>query len=192
MATKSEVQIYVSGMFNAVQRDELNTDLTGYGANFYDMVGVQHGQDDDGTPISVQKRVTYVVTDEGGAGEAAGVYEEKITNDVDRDLVSASGLLSDIRRIAVNNDMQYRVYAAAANAAKNVLNEGSGVANHTERSKLATDVLVNSSNWVGAFSWYVGMNATVQSAGGSASDSDLNYICQSEFPWTEISTAIYA
>lgn len=191
MATKAEVEAYLAGKYT-VQSTALNNDLTGNGANFYDSICLEFGEATDGTiDLAMQRRVTWVVYDEGGAGENAAIYKDVADNAADKSLATATGALIDQYKIANNTTMIQRVSQAAQKSARDIITEDPGTTNHAERLKLAIDVIKNIGEWQTVFSTYVAANATVQSAGGAATDSDLQYVCSTEFPWTSVAVSIY-
>jgi hypothetical protein len=190
MSTKSDIQTYLNNKYT-VQKTESNTSLSGDGANFYDSTCIEWGAASDGTDICLQRRVTWVVYDEGGAGEKAAVYKDIPENQTDKSITSPAGSLLDEYKIAHDVSMIKRIQSGMIYAARNVVNEDDATTNHTERVKLAIDVIKNPDSWINAFASYVGANATIQSAGGSASDSDIEYVCASEFPWDDFAISIY-
>lgn len=191
MAVKQDILDYLSTNF-IIEKTELNASMSSSATNFYDSVVLEFGKDTDGTDICLQKRITWVVYNEGNeVEEAAGLYKKTPSIETDRNLVSVSGSLTDQYKIYSNVETRNRVEGAACKAARNILNESSATSNHEERAKLAIDVLKNPSSWVNAFSRYVAANATIQSSGGSSTDSDLEYVCAVEFPWTEMGIRLY-
>jgi hypothetical protein len=192
MASKQDILDHLNAEY-IVQKSELNTDLSGDGANFYDAIVLEFGKDSTSVDIALQKRITFVVYDEGGAGEKAGIYKKDPGRETERDLVSASGDLIDSYRIINDSNMKHRVEASMLKTAKAVLNDGSAPAS---RKSMAADVLKNPALWLPVFMSYIGLNSTILSAGSGATDTDIDWVCSpgadaNQMGWDSISAILF-
>lgn len=72
--------------------------------------------------------------------------------------------------------LRNRCAAAVAKAAMDVLNEDPGTSNHANRVIWANDALINAEAVAARMFWGVLGNATIATAGESATDNDIEYV----------------
>lgn len=144
------------------------------------------GQDADAGPIAQKRNVNWYVYDEGGAGEAAYYGDRNWRNPESKNATGST--LEAMSAIFGNQALRDRTKAAMLKAAFDVLNEDAGTNNHANRVALAAQAFQAVDTYVDAFMASVANNATVQSAGGAATDNDLQYIVNSN--WDAVANAV--
>lgn len=88
-------------------------------------------------------------------------------------------LYSDIYALRYGGVITDRVVVAIANAATNVLNEAVATANHTNRVVWAKSALNDAPAMAEKMMWAVCANASLQSSGNAALDSDIQFVINS-------------
>jgi len=134
------------------------------------------GQDTNGQPIAQKRNVNWYVYDEGGAGEEAAYGDKDFVNPEDKNPTGSD--LMDINGIYNNADLRKRVTGVIC---KNIRT--------TEDDAVSTAWTEKSSGILDLFMAWVASNATIQANGGSASDSDLEYVVITE-AWSNVVTAL--
>lgn len=87
--------------------------------------------------------------------------------------------LTEIYNLKNSSSLRNRVVVALAAAAEDVRNEAAATTHHAERFTWATDVVLASSNGpeteAKRLMWMFLQNATIQSVGEAATDSDIQF-----------------
>ena len=130
-------------------------------------------------PVGYRQNIHFYVYKEGTGSEVAYYDRDEIRNDVNRDLTTGVNSLAAIYKIYNSSVMRSRIVAAIIQASFDVLNEAPSTTNHAKRllwaGQALSDVTVHTTIMVS----FVSLNATVQIAGGQATDNDLKYIVNS-------------
>lgn len=148
-------------------------DITEFAVNV-----LEKGKTRDDLPMHKGHIIVLSVRDYGGGGEDACV-KNQLPFGTKHGLATSTGALLDIHRIYADKDIRNRVESAISKAAQDVINEDPGTLNHLSRLDWAIDALIRGRNYSEMFSRFVSLNATVQAAGGTATDNDLQYIVNS-------------
>jgi hypothetical protein len=166
MMTKAELLADLA----AKSKEILNTEVveTVGNVNRYISNVFTMGFDSNGAPIAQKRNVNWYVYDEGGAGEAAGYGDREFVNPEDKNPTGSD--LLDVYGIWRNADLRNRVAAVLCNQVRAVLAEDPG---SDDRRRVAKACLQDMNTMVTAFMEYVASNATIQSNGGAATDSDV-------------------
>jgi hypothetical protein len=141
------------------------------------------GGENDATPIAQIYSVYFFVKDEGEGGEVAYYADSGFRNFVERN-PTGSTLLA-IYGIFSNDKLRERVVGAIAKAIR--LKMG-GTPTDNDK-KVVKYSVTNFTGLVDLFMNYVASNGTIQSNGGAASDSDLEYVVQTE-AWALVGSAL--
>jgi hypothetical protein len=143
------------------------------------------GGENDSAPIAQIYSVYFLVYDEGGESEDARYSDSGFKNVVDRN-PTGSTLLA-IYGIFSNDKLRERVVGAIAKAIR--LKMGGTPSDNDKR--IVKYSVTNFTGLVDLFMSYIASNATIQSNGGAASDSDLDYIVQADVEaWGKIGAAL--
>jgi hypothetical protein len=159
----------------AVAQAEDNNSVTWYVVNIFE-TGLS---ETNKKPTAFRKNVHFYVYKEGQGGEGAYYDRDEISNDVNNDVTAGSNSLSAMNKIFSSQSLRGRVSSAIMQAAYDVINEDVGTTNHAKRLLWAGQALSDVTTHVQIMMAFVALNATVQSAGGTASDNDLKYIVNS-------------
>jgi hypothetical protein len=141
------------------------------------------GGENDSVPIAQIYSVYFLVYDEGGAGEDARYSDSGFKNIVERN-PTGSTLLA-IYGIFANDKLRERVVGAIAKAIRSKMG---GTPTDGDKRVVKYSV-THFTGLVDLFMGYVASNGTIQSNGGSASDSDLEYVIQTE-AWALVGSAL--
>lgn len=87
--------------------------------------------------------------------------------------------LIEIYNLSQSDSIKGRVYAAIAKAARDIENEDPGTTNHAERLLWAKDTRSDIDKWVDTMMWDVVSNSTIQTAGETCTDNDLQFVINS-------------
>jgi hypothetical protein len=134
------------------------------------------GQDADAGPIAQKRNINWYVYKEGEGEEAAYYSNRNWQNPEDKD-PTGSTLLS-VQGIYQNHELRKRVTGAIC---KNIRT--------TEDDIVSKEWAANNDGVLNLFMAWVASNATIQSNGGAASDSDLEYVVVTE-AWSNVATAL--
>jgi hypothetical protein len=134
------------------------------------------GQDTNGKPIAQKRNVSWYVYDEDGSEEEAGYGDKDFVNPEDKNPTGSD--LLDINGIYNNADLRKRVTGVICKNIRTTATDAVSTA-WTEKSNEIVDL----------FMAWVASNGTIQSNGGTASDSDLEYVVITE-AWSNVVTAL--
>jgi hypothetical protein len=131
------------------------------------------GQDSDGGPIAQKRNISWYVYDESGGSEAAFYGDRNWKNPEAKNVTGST--LTAIESIYRNQELRTRVTGVIC---KGIRSNGGAV---------ASAWAAGSGGVLDLFMAWVASNATIQSNGGSASDSDLEYVVLTE-AWSDVAT----
>jgi hypothetical protein len=129
-------------------------------------------------PTAYRRNIHFYVYKEGLAEEEAYYDRDELKNDVNRDF-SGSSSLSNIYKIYNSSYLKSRIQAAIIQASFDIINEAKEITIHDKRIMWAGKALSTPSIYTDIMTAFVALNATVQAAGGLATDNDLKYIVYS-------------
>jgi len=132
------------------------------------------GSESDATAIAQKRNISFFVYKEGTGSEVAYYSDEGYRNYEERN-PTGSTLLA-IHGIFNNPKLRERVIGEIA---KSVRIKMSGSPSDADK-KVVKAVLTDINGLVDLFMVYVASNGTIQANGGAASDSDLDYVVQTE------------
>lgn len=130
-------------------------------------------------PTASRRNIHFYVSKEGTIEETAHYDRDELRNEVDRDITTGSASLSAIFKIYNSSSIKSRVTAAILQASLDILNEAPETVNHAKRLLWAGQALSDATVHTTIMTSFVALNATVQAAGGLATDNDLKYIVNS-------------
>jgi hypothetical protein len=157
-----------------------NSVLNSMNVNQYSIDGFSVGKSEKNRfDIAQGVKFTFYVYDEGGPSEKAYFHASDPINLNKKDVSTTTGTLEDVSKIFNSLEIRRRVEVATAKAANDILNESPSTQNHLERELLAFSILTNVDQYTEVFSWFVALNPTIQSAGGEATDNDIQYVVNS-------------
>lgn len=134
-----------------------------------------NGEDSNAVPIAQKRNISWYVYDEGGAGETAYYSDRSFINPEAKNATGSD--LADIEAIYNNQSLRSRVTGVIC---KGIRASGGAVAKYW---------VTDSAGVINIFMSWVASNATIQSNGGAASDSDLEYVVLTE-AWSNIETVL--
>lgn len=142
------------------------------------------GQDSNGQPISQKRNVNFYVYKEGqGEDEEAGYKDSDFTNPEDKNPTGST--LNIINGIYRNNALRNRVIGVICKQVRARL----AASPSNDELYLCKLCLQNLDQMTNAFMEYVASNGTIQANGGTASDSDLEYVVMTE-AWAKVADAV--
>jgi len=143
------------------------------------------GAENDAAPIGQIYSIYFLVKDEGEAGEIAYYLGNGFKNLMDRNPTGST--LTAIYGIFNNSVLRERVIAGITKVIR--LKTESPATPTDADNKVAQAFALNLNGLADLFMGYVASNATIQANGGSATDSDLEYVIQTE-AWDLIAAAL--
>lgn len=135
-------------------------------------------------PTGLRKTVRYYVLDRGKANEAAFYMQAEPITQADNDVSAKDTSLLSIYRVYASSVLRQKVQAAMVKAAFNIMNEAISVEDHDKRLSWAGLVLAGNALVLNVMMAFVSQNATVQAAGGQATDNDIEWIVSSSIAYT--------
>ena len=175
---KSELITDLESIYAAVGSPQLLETVDGVG--WYIVNVFETGKSDlSKKETGYRKNINFYVIDEGGAGEAAYYSRSEPVNSVNEDVTTASGDLISVSKIYSSPSLTSRTRAAILCASLDIINEAPETVNHAKRLLWAGAALLNIEDYTKAMMSFVATNATIQSAGGTATDNDLKYVVNS-------------
>lgn len=141
------------------------------------------GAENDGVGIAQKYDVYFFVKDEGEAGEVAYYADSGFKNFVERNPTGSTSVA--IYGIFSNNKLRERVIGAIAKAVRAKLVSPGGDAD----KRVVHHYVENLNGLTDLFMAYVASNGTIQSNGGTATDSDIDFVVQTE-AWALIGAAL--
>ena len=142
------------------------------------------GKNQTGVDVSQGATHKFVVFDEGESEELALPFGNVFSNPAQGNMTGST--LSAIAGIYRNPDLKERTMAAMLKQVRNVLAESPGT---DDRRRAAKYCLLNPDQMAIAFMEYVASNATIQAAGGAATDMELEYVVWTE-AWDKVAAAL--
>jgi hypothetical protein len=135
------------------------------------------GEDSDGGPIAQKRNVSWYVYDEGGAGEAAYYGDRHWQNPEARNIHGSD--LDEIEAVFRNAELRTRVTGVICK----------GIRSKANRAAVSAAWAGGSGGVLDVFMAWVASNATIQANGGTATDSDLEYVVLTE-AWDNVTAAL--
>jgi len=157
-----------------VAQDADSNDVTWYLASIFETGYSEENK----KPTAYRRNIHFYVYKEGLAEEAAYYDRDELRNDVNRDFTGSSSL-SNINKIYNSNYLKSRVQSAIIQSSYDIINESITTKDHDKRLLWAGKALSTPSIFTEIMTSFVALNATVQAAGGLATDNDLKYIVNS-------------
>ena len=187
--TKQEIIAHILSTMNTdiIIKSELYSNVGNIDAEteenikWYDFVVFQKGTSEkEKVPTANQTKVPFYVVNEGEVDEAAYLFRFDKENDVDKDISGTN--ISSMGNIYNSASLRQRMIGALLKAAINIINEDEGTTNHSKRLKWAVSI-VNAADlapFVNVMMGVLAQNATVQTKGNATTDSDIEYVVNSE------------
>jgi hypothetical protein len=135
-------------------------------------------------PTGQRKTVRFYVLNRGLPSEEAFYMQSEPVNQVDRDVTVGTTTLEAVFKVYNSATLRQRTQAAMIDAAFDIMNEAPATADHAKRMAWSADVMKDLPKMLNTMMVFVSQNATVQAAGGAATDNDLTYIVVSSIPFT--------
>lgn len=130
----------------------------------------------DKKPTGNRRIIRYYVLDRGKANESAFYMQQEPKNQVDADISAKDNSLLSFQKVYASSTLRQRVQAAMTLAAFDIINEDPATANHAARLQWAAGVFNSEPGLLNAMMSFVSINVSIRAAGGSAIDSDIQWV----------------
>lgn len=178
MATRSELETVLGNTYAAVGSATPGSVIVGNPTYQYPVI--ETGKDQRENPLANDRIVTMLVIDEGLPGEAAYFFGNSFNFGSDGTITNPSSILKKIHEVYLSSELRARVSGAIIKAYQNIWNEAPGTPDHAERIATAKHGYRDHNLHLDIYMQIVAMNATIQTSGNAALDSDIEWIVNSE------------
>lgn len=135
----------------------------------------------DRIPTGVKKELTYYVVNEGLGDEAAYSFRAAPGDDINDQDIAATALTGySYQKIFDSIELRKRVMGFICKLVPAIINESAATPDHAIRLKLANDAMQYPVKYLDAFMVTASNNATIRTNGNSTTDSDLEWVINSE------------
>jgi len=180
--TKAALLAQLSGKYLVVSTPEVQQVATD-GVTWYRVSFFEVGKDsDESRPTGLWNSVGFYVYHEGLGDEAAYYMRTVETPEANHSLVITS-TLDNIAKLYASGPLRSRAKGAMLKASYDIRNETVDTTNHSQRSKLSSDLANSLDDYIGYFMALICQDATIQSTGGAVADSVIQNLVNSNIDW---------